>query len=118
MKVWPSKARPGQRQDARLAPRPRGQIKEPGTDHKCQPGKCWPFKAMVGLKPFLSCANKTPVGPEDFMKSSGWPCGMRRYTVHWLCQTGPRGPLPGAGRPSCPCRWRYPVGKKKADESP
>ena len=34
-----------------------------------QPGNFWTLKAMIGLKPFPSCPNKSPVGPGDFMKS-------------------------------------------------
>lgn len=118
MKVWPSKTRPRQRQDASHAPRPRRQIKVARTDHKCRPGKCWPFKAMVDLKAFLSWANKTPVGPEDFMKPSGQPCGMRICWPLALSVRAPNGPLPGVGRPRCTCRGGYPFGEKKADENP
>lgn len=34
-----------------------------------QPGNFWTLKAMIGLKPFPSCPNKSPVGPGYFMKS-------------------------------------------------
>lgn len=100
-------------------------VRNRSTDSKCQLANCRAFKAMVGLKPFPLYANKSPAGPGHFMKSlwkpSGWPCGTRKYMGHWPHQMGYQGsrwPPRGPGRPSCPCRLRHSVGKKKTDERP
>ena len=103
-RLWRFKTKPGQTQEAKLAARPRRWVKEPG-DWKCQPANCRAFRAVAGLKPFPSHAKKSPVGSGDFMKSlwkpSGWPCGMKKCTGHWLHQLGRQGlrwPLLGTGR--------------------
>lgn len=55
-----------------------------------QPGNFWTLQAMISLKPFPSCPNKSPVGPGDFMKSqrrlTGRPCGSRKGMGPWLHQ--------------------------------